>query len=288
VPELPDVVVYVEALRERVLGHRLESVKLRGPFLLRTVDPPLDALYGHTVTSVERAGKRIAFGFDNDLWLALHLMIAGRLHWNGKRQPIATFTFDNGALTLTEAGTQHRAQIHVLDACPRAAGIEPLESDVDAFASALQAENHTLKRSLTDPRLFSGIGNAYSDEILHRAKLSPVLLTFKITGEEIGRLHAATQEVLREWVDRLRAEAKGKFPEGVTAFREEMAVHGKYNQPCPRCGTKVQRIRYASNETNYCPTCQTGGKLLADRGLSRLLKEDWPKTLEELEALKKR
>jgi formamidopyrimidine-DNA glycosylase len=287
-PELPDVVVYVEALRERVLGHRLESVKLRGPFLLRTVEPPLEALFGHTVIDVRRAGKRIAFGFDNGLWLALHLMIAGRLHWNGKRQPIATFTFDNGTLTLTEAGTQHRAQIHVLDAPPAAAGIEPLESEVNAFAAALQAENHTLKRSLTDPRLFSGIGNAYSDEILHRAQLSPVMLTFKLTGEEIGRLHASTQEVLREWVDRLRTESGRKFPEGVTAFRKEMAVHGKYNEPCPRCGTKVQRIRYASNETNYCPTCQTGGKLLADRGLSRLLKEDWPKTLEELEALKKR
>jgi formamidopyrimidine-DNA glycosylase len=287
-PELPDVVVYVEALRERVLGHRLESVKLRGPFLLRTVEPPLDALSGRTVTDVQRAGKRIAFGFDNGLWLALHLMIAGRLHWNGKRQPIATFTFDHGALTLTEAGTQHRAQIHVLDACPVAAGIEPLESDVDSFAAALRAENHTLKRSLTDPRLFSGIGNAYSDEILHRAQLSPVTLTFKLTGEEIARLHAATREVLLEWMNRLRAESDGKFPEKVTAFREEMAVHGKYNQPCPRCGTKVQRIRYANNETNYCPTCQTGGKLLADRGLSRLLKEDWPKTLEELEALKRR
>jgi formamidopyrimidine-DNA glycosylase len=287
-PELPDVVVYVEALRERVLGHRLESVKLRGPFLLRTVEPPLDAVFNRTVTDIQRAGKRIAFGFDNGLWLALHLMIAGRLHWNGKRQPIATFTFDDGALTLTEAGTQHRAQIHVLDACPVAAGIEPLVSDVDAFASALRAENHTLKRSLTDPRLFSGIGNAYSDEILHRAKLSPVTLTFKLTGEEIARLYTATREILTEWVERLRAESAGKFPEKVTAFRDQMAVHGKYNQPCPRCRTKVQRIRYASNETNYCPTCQTGGKLLADRGLSRLLREDWPRTMEELEALKRR
>jgi formamidopyrimidine-DNA glycosylase len=287
-PELPDVVVYVEALRERVLGHRLEKVTLRGPFLLRTVEPPLDAVFGRTVTAVERAGKRIAFGFDNGVWLGLHLMIAGRLHWNGKRQPIATFTFDNGDLTLTEAGTQHRAQIHVLDACPSTAGIEPLESDLDQFAAALRAENHTLKRSLTDPRLFSGIGNAYSDEILHRAKLSPVALTSKLSGEEIGRVYAATRDVLREWVERLRAEAAGKFPEKVTAFRDEMAVHGKYNQPCPRCGTKVQRIRYASNETNYCPACQTGGKLLADRGLSRLLREDWPRTLEELEALKRR
>jgi formamidopyrimidine-DNA glycosylase len=287
-PELPDVVVYVEALRERVVGHRLEKLALRGPFLLRTVEPPLEALYGRAVTDIQRAGKRIAFGFDNGLWLALHLMIAGRLHWNGKRQPIATFTFDNGALTLTEAGTQHRAQIHLLDARPTAIGIEPLESSLDQFAAALRAENHTLKRSLTDPRLFSGIGNAYSDEILHRAKLSPVALTLKLTADEIGRLHAATREVLTEWVDRLRAESAAKFPEGVTAFRKEMAVHGKYNQPCPRCGTKVQRIRYASNETNYCPMCQTGGKLLADRGLSRLLKEDWPRTMEELEALKRR
>jgi formamidopyrimidine-DNA glycosylase len=278
----------VEALRERVLGHRLESVKLRGPFLLRTVEPPLEAVFGRTVADIQRAGKRIAFGFDHGLWLALHLMIAGRLHWNGKRQPVATFTFDNGALTLTEAGTQHRAQIHVLDACPVAAGIEPLQADLDVFASALRAENHTLKRSLTDPRLFSGIGNAYSDEILHRAKLSPVTLTFKLSGEEIARLYSATREVLTEWVERLRAESAGTFPEKVTAFREEMAMHGKFNRPCPRCGTKVQRIRYASNETNYCPTCQTGGKLLADRGLSRLLREDWPRTMEELEALKRR
>ncbi|HJZ95875.1 MAG TPA: DNA-formamidopyrimidine glycosylase family protein [Candidatus Solibacter sp.] len=287
-PELPDVVVYVEALRERVIGHRLESVKLRGPFLLRTVDPPLEVLYGHTVTRIERAGKRIAFGFDNGLWLAIHLMIAGRLHWNGKRQPVATFTLDHGALTLTEAGTQHRAQIHVLAAKPEAAGIEPLDATIDAFAAALRAENHTLKRSLTDPRMFSGIGNAYSDEILHRAKLSPVALTSRLSGDDIARLYGATREVLVEWVERLRAESAGKFPEKVTAFRDEMAVHGKYGQPCPRCGTKVQRIRYASNETNYCPTCQTGGKLLADRGLSRLLKEDWPRTLEELEALKRR
>ena len=287
-PELPDVVVYVEALRERVVGHRLESIKLRGPFLLRTVEPPIDALYGREVIAIERVGKRIAFGLDNNLWLAIHLMIAGRLHWNGKRQPIAIFTFDHGALTLTEAGTQHRAQIHVLAAKPEAAGIEPLDATVDAFAAALRAENHTLKRSLTDPRMFSGIGNAYSDEILHRARLSPVALTSKLSGDDIVRLYAATQEVLVEWVERLRAEAKGKFPEKVTAFRDEMAVHGKYGQPCPRCGTKVQRIRYASNETNYCPSCQTGGKLLADRGLSRLLKEDWPRTLEELEALKRR
>jgi formamidopyrimidine-DNA glycosylase len=287
-PELPDVVVYIEALRDRVFGHRLQRVTLRGPFLLRTVEPPLDALYGHTVTDIRRSGKRIAFGFDHGLWLAIHLMIAGRFHWNGKRQPVAAFEFDNGTLTLTEAGTQHRAQIHVLDACPMPAGLEPLEATTEAFAGALQSENHTLKRSLTDPRLFSGIGNAYSDEILHRARLSPVTLTFKLTADEIRRLHAATQEVLTEWVERLRSEAAAKFPEKVTAFRPEMAVHGKYGKPCPRCGGKVQRIRYASNETNYCPACQTGGRLLADRGLSRLLREDWPRTLEEMEALKRR
>jgi formamidopyrimidine-DNA glycosylase len=281
-------VVYVEALSERILGHTLVRATLRGPFLLRTVTPPMDALFGQRATEVRRAGKRIAIGFENDLWLAIHLMIAGRLHWNGKRQPVAAFEFDNGTLSLTEAGTQHRAQIHVLDQAPEAAGAEPLDASADQFAAILRSENHTLKRSLTDPRMFSGIGNAYSDEILHRAKLSPVLLTSRMGNDEIVRLHAATQEVLREWVDRLRAEAKGKFPEKVTAFRAEMAVHGKYGEPCPRCGAKVQRIRYASNETNYCPVCQTGGKLLADRGLSRLLREDWPRTLEELEALKKR
>ena len=287
-PELPDVVVYVEALRDRIVGHRLQRVAIRGAFLLRSVTPPLESLYGRSVTDVRRAGKRIAIGFEGDLWLAIHLMIAGRLHWQSKRQAIATFEFDNGALTLTEAGTQHRAQIHVLDACPQAAGLEPLEATKGAFAAALRAENHTLKRSLTDPRLFSGIGNAYSDEILHRARLSPVALTQKLSMDEIARLHAATVEVLTEWVARLRTESKGKFPEKVTAFRDEMAVHGKYKQPCPRCGTPIQRIRYAANETNYCPQCQTGGRLLADRALSRLLREDWPRTLEELEALKRR
>jgi formamidopyrimidine-DNA glycosylase len=287
-PELPDVVVYVEALQERIQGHALARVAIRGPFLLRTVTPPMEALYGHVVTDVRRAGKRIAVGFDHGLWLAVHLMIAGRLHWNGKRQPIASFEFDNGALTLTEAGTQHRAQIHVLDACPLAAGVEPLEAMPEEFAAALRSENHTLKRALTDPRIFSGIGNAYSDEILHRARLSPVTLTLRLGPEEMVRLYRATRDVLEEWVARLRAEAAGKFPEKVTAFRKEMAVHGRYGQPCPRCGTKVQRIRYAANETNYCPVCQTGGKLLADRALSRLLREDWPRTLEELEALKQR
>jgi formamidopyrimidine-DNA glycosylase len=287
-PELPDVVVYVEALGERILGHKLTRASIRGPFLLRTVAPPVDALIGRTATAVRRAGKRIAIGFDHDLWLAIHLMIAGRLHWDGKRQPIAALEFDNGTLSLTEAGTQHRAQLHILDTAPEAAGAEPLDIAQPEFAAVLRSENHTLKRSLTDPRLFSGIGNAYSDEILHRAQLSPVTLTARLTDADAKRLFDATQAVLIEWVDRLRTEARGKFPEKVTAFRKEMAVHGKYGEPCPRCGTKVQRIRYASNETNYCPHCQTGGKLLADRGLSRLLREDWPRTLEGLEALRRR
>ncbi len=287
-PELPDVEVYVEALRARAGGHTLRSAAIRGPFLLRSVEPPVDALFGHTVTDIRRAGKRIALGFDHGLWLGIHLMIAGRLHWNGKRAPLAAFEFDNGTLTLTEAGTQHRAQIHVLESPPEAAGLEPLEASAKAFAAVLKSENHTLKRALTDPRLFSGIGNAYSDEILHRARLSPIAMTLKLREEEIARLHTAVGEVLTEWTERLRAEAKGNFPEKVTAFREEMAAHGKYGKPCPRCGAAIQRIRYAANETNYCPNCQTGGRLLADRALSRLLREDWPRTLEELEALKQR
>ncbi len=287
-PELPDVEVYVEALRARVGGHTLRGAAIRGPFLLRSVEPPVDALFGHTVTDIRRAGKRIALGFDHGLWLGIHLMIAGRLHWNGKRAPLAAFEFDNGTLTLTEAGTQHRAQIHVLESPPEAAGLEPLEASAKAFAAVLKSENHTLKRALTDPRLFSGIGNAYSDEILHRARLSPIAMTLKLREEEIARLHTAVGEVLTEWTERLRAEAKGNFPEKVTAFREEMAAHGKYGKPCPRCGATIQRIRYAANETNYCPNCQTGGRLLADRALSRLLREDWPRTLEELEALKQR
>ncbi|MCU1233343.1 MAG: DNA-(apurinic or apyrimidinic site) lyase / Formamidopyrimidine-DNA glycosylase [Candidatus Solibacter sp.] len=282
-PELPDVVIYVEALSERIVGHTLVRAKLRGPFLLRTVEPPIDALYGHTVERVERAGKRIAIGFEHGLWLVIHLMIAGRLHWNGKRQPVAAFEFDNGTLTLTEAGTQHRAQIHVLDAMPETAGLEVFDATRAEFAAALRSENHTLKRALTDPRLFSGIGNAYSDEILHLAQLSPVSMTLKLSDEEVARLYGATREVLAVWTERLRAESGGKFPEKVTAFREEMAAHGKYGQPCPRCGGKIQRIRYAANETNYCPTCQTRGKLLADRALSRLLREDWPRTPEQLE-----
>jgi formamidopyrimidine-DNA glycosylase len=295
-PELPDVVVYVEALRRRIVGKRLERVLVRGPFLLRSTTPPLESTFGHTVTEVRRVGKQIAIGLEGNLWLVLHLKIAGRLHWKktppklgGARNLLAVFEFDAGALTLTEAGSERRAGLHVaageagIEALD-AGGIEPLDSDVSQFAAALREENHTLKRALTDPRLISGIGNAYSDEILHRARLSPVALTQKLSGEEIGQLFAATREVLLEWTDRLRAESGDGFPEKVTAFREGMATHGRYGEPCPRCGAKIQRIRYASNETNYCPQCQTGGKLLADRALSRLLREDWPKTAEELEA----
>jgi formamidopyrimidine-DNA glycosylase len=287
-PELPDIELYVESLAARIAGSSLRNALIRGPFLLRSVAPPVSALHGHAVTEVRRAGKRIALGFDHGLWLAIHLMIAGRLHWNGRRTPLAAFEFESGTLSLTEAGTQHRAQIHVLDAAPETTGLEPLEASAEAFAAALKSENHTLKRSLTDPRLFSGIGNAYSDEILHRARLSPVAMTLRLSPEDAARLHTATREVLAEWVDRLRAQAKGRFPEKVTAFRPEMAVHGKYGQACPRCGGAIQRIRYASNETNYCPACQTGGRLLADRALSRLLRQDWPRTPEELEALKRR
>jgi formamidopyrimidine-DNA glycosylase len=287
-PELPDVEVYVEALRTRVCGQNLRGAAIRGPFLLRSVEPPVSALLGHAVTDVRRAGKRIALGFDHGLWLAIHLMIAGRLHWNGRRAPLAAFEFDSGTLTLTEAGTQHRAQIHVLESAPETAGLEPLEASAEEFAAALKSENHTLKRALTDPRLFSGIGNAYSDEILHRARLSPIAMTLKLPLADTERLRMAVREVLTEWTERLRAEAKGNFPEKVTAFRGEMAAHGKYGQPCPRCGTRIQRIRYAANETNYCPECQTGGRLLADRALSRLLREDWPRTLEEMEALTQR
>jgi formamidopyrimidine-DNA glycosylase len=299
VPELPDVTVYVEALRERLIGRRAERVSIRGPFLLRSANPPVSAVEGKTVRDVRRVGKRIAIGVEGDLWLALHLMIAGRLHWKAEapkatdKRVLAAITFDNGVLTFTEAGTQHRAALHVVagEAGLRAldaGGIDVFEASIDEFATALRSENHTLKRSLTDPRLFSGIGNSYSDEILHAAQLSPVAMTQRLDAKQIERLYDATRGVLRQWIDRLRAEAKGKFPEKVTAFREGMAVHGRYGQPCPRCGAKVQRIRYAANETNYCAACQTGGKLLADRALSRLLHEDWPRTLEELELLKRR
>jgi formamidopyrimidine-DNA glycosylase len=297
VPELPDVTVYIEALEERTLGQTLERVRLASPFLLRSVTPPLQEAEGRKVKRFRRIGKRIAMGLDNDVWLVLHLMIAGRLHWRAKgiklagRQNLAAFDFPNGSVLLTEAGSQRRAALHVAsgEAALRdldPGGLEVLDAGLTAFTKALTARNHTLKRALTDPRIFSGIGNAYSDEILHRAMLSPVALTQKMKPEEIERLYQATRQSLIEWVERLRAERKGGFPEKVTAFRPTMAVHGKYGKPCPRCGAKIQRIRYASNETNYCAVCQTGGKLLADRALSRLLGTDWPRTLEELEDLK--
>jgi len=295
-PELPDITVYIEALEQRILGRTLTQAQIASPFLLRTIDPPVEACVGHTVSSIRRVGKRIAIGFDNDIWLVLHLMIAGRLHWSEKvkkpdgRRTLASFLFDSGCLTLTEAGSQKRASLHMAQGEAGLAALDPGGMDVmtaslDQFTRGLTVGNHTLKRALTDPHVFSGIGNAYSDEILHRARLSPITLTSRLTAEEIGRLYLATQGVLQEWTERLRAEAAGGFPEKVTAFRAEMAVHGRYGLPCPRCGAKIQRIRYASNETNYCAVCQTGGRLLADRALSRLLREDWPRTLEELEEL---
>jgi formamidopyrimidine-DNA glycosylase len=318
-PELPDVTVYVEALRARIISHKLIRAFVKSPFLLHSADPPLSATHGNTVVDVRRLGKQIAIGVaDNpsaggfsgqapsagrssgqELWLVLHLKIAGRLHWNtsapklGGRNLMASFQFDNGWLWLTEAGTQHRASLHVMAGevglqSLNAGGIEPLDATLDAFTSALRLENHTLKRSLTDPHIFSGIGNAYSDELLHRAQLSPIAMTYKLTAQEIERLYEATRATMLEWIDRLRADARDEFPEKVTAFRPEMAVHGRYGKPCPRCGAKVQRIRHASNETNYCAQCQTGGRLLADRALSRLLHEDWPRTLDELEARKKK
>jgi len=295
-PELPDITVYIEALERRILSRTLEKVRVGNPFLIRTIDPRLDEAFGQEVSQLRRVGKRIAIGLENDIWLVLHLMIAGRLHWAkpGAKLPgrrgLAAFDFTNGTVILTEAGTRHQASLHVVrdPTMLDPGGIDVLTADLAAFTKALIATNHTLKRSLTDPRIFSGIGNAYSDEILHHAGLSPVLLTQKMTSADIERLHTSTGAVLRDWIDRLRAEAGAGFPEGVTAFRKEMAVHGRYGLPCPRCGAKVQRIRYASNETNYCVNCQTGGKLLADRGLSRLLRQDWPRTLEELEALKER
>jgi formamidopyrimidine-DNA glycosylase len=295
-PELPDITVYIEALEQRISGHTLAQVQIASPFLLRTIEPPVADCVDQKVSSLCRVGKRIAIGFDNGLWLVLHLMIAGRLHWSDKakkpdgRRTLAAFLFDNGCLTLTEAGSQKRASLHMAQGIAGLAALDPGGMDVmtaslDQFTRGLMVGNHTLKRALTDPHVFSGIGNAYSDEILHRARLSPITLTSRLTAEEISRLLAATQGVLQEWVERLRAEAAGGFPEKVTAFRKEMAVHGRYGMPCPRCGAKIQRIRYASNETNYCAMCQTGGRLLADRALSRLLREDWPRTLEELEEL---
>jgi formamidopyrimidine-DNA glycosylase len=295
-PELPDIVVYIEALEARILGQTLERVRLASPFLLRTATPPIQAVEGKQVRSLRRLGKRIAVGLENDLWLVLHLMIAGRLHWRAKgakvspRGALAAFDFSGGSLVLTEAGTRRRASLHVVQSAEalealNPGGLEPLDTDLEAFGARLTSENHTLKRALTDPHLFSGIGNAYSDEILHRAQLSPVALTGRLSGESIERLYRATRQALVEWTDRLRAASQDGFPEKVTAFREGMAVHGRYGKPCPRCGAKVQRIRYADNETNYCAPCQTGGRLLADRSLSRLLKQDWPRTLEALEAL---
>jgi len=298
-PELPDIAVYIEALERRIVGRVLERALVAGPLLLRTARPPLDASHGRRVKGLRRIGKRIAIGFDNDVWLVFHLMIAGRLHWKeGRvipdgRRVSAAFYFENGTLTLTEAGTKKRASLHVLAGEAELAeldpgGIDVLATDGEQFGAVLTSANHTLKRALTDPHLFSGIGNAYSDEILHNARLSPVMLTQRMKPEDIGRLYEATRETLTHWTEKLRAEAGDKFPEKVTAFRPGMAVHGRYGQPCPRCGTKVQRIRYASNETNYCPRCQTGGKLLADRALSRLLREDWPRSLDEMEERKSR
>ena len=315
-PELPDITVYIEALDQRVVGRRLERIQLNSPFLLRTATPLISSIEGLEVVALRRLGKRICFGFKDELWLVLHLMIAGRLHWKERpragtrpaptkfsKNHLAAFHFDNGLLTLTEAGTQRRASLHLVQgaAALRAldrGGLELFQNrepkggqlnaglgkfvDLEVFARVLNSENHTLKRSLTDPRLFSGIGNAYSDEILWKAQLSPVKLTQKLSDEEMLRLYKATRDTLVDWVERLRAEANGGFPEKVTAFRQGMATHGRYREPCPLCGAKIQRIRYATNETNYCPNCQTGGKLLADRALSRLLREDWPKRADEL------
>ena len=304
-PELPDITAYIAALEPRIVGQTLERVRLHSVFVLRTADPPIESVNGRTVREIRRIGKRIAIGVeggaasDDKLWLVIHLMIAGRLHWrpaNAKlagRQALLALDFADGALILTEAGSKRRASLHLVrgeqdlrDIDP--GGVEIFSSDMNEFRAALTAENRTLKRALTDPRLISGVGNAYSDEILHAARLSPITLTHKLTADEWQRLYDATRSTLSLWTDRLVAEAKTKFPEGVTAFRPEMAVHGRFSKPCPRCGSPIQRIRYADNETNYCATCQTGGKVLADRSLSRLLGSDWPRTLDELEALKRR
>jgi formamidopyrimidine-DNA glycosylase len=312
-PELPDITVYLAALERRIRGHELESVQIISPFLLRTASPPISSVEGRKVLDLRRLGKRICIGFEDELWLVIHLMIAGRLHWKAEtrkslglrssskfKAQLALFHFDAGTLSLTEAGTQRRASLHLVQG---ETGLSSLDRggvelftrqksdrtggpgkfiDLQAFARVLKSENHTLKRALTDPRLFSGIGNAYSDEILWHAQLSPVKVTNKLSDDEVARLHTATRDTMVEWIERLRNEAGEDFPEKVTAFRQEMATHGRYKEPCPRCGTKIQRIRYAANETNYCPNCQTAGKLLADRALSRLLREDWPKTVEEL------
>jgi formamidopyrimidine-DNA glycosylase len=300
VPELPDISAYLTALEPRILGQKLEHVRLGSAFILRTVDPPVSAAEGRIVTALRRIGKRIAIGVEGDVWLVIHLMIAGRLHWKaagaklGGRNALLALDFSNGTLTLTEAGSKRRASLHIVrgnqlyDMDPGGYEIFAPEASVAGFRSALTQENRTLKRALTDPRLISGVGNAYSDEILHAAQLSPIALTQKLKPEEWERLYAATRSTLTAWIDRLNREAEKAFPEKVTAFRPEMAVHGRFGQPCPRCGQPIQRIRYADNETDYCAECQTGGKVLADRSLSRLLGADWPRTLDELEALKRK
>jgi len=296
VPELPDITVYIEALEKRILGQTLTRVQIAGLSLLRTAQPPISSVEGKKVLQLRRIGKRIAIGFEDDLWLVLHLMISGRLHWHqsGSKAPksrtLASFVFSNGTLSLTEAGTRKRASLHLVQGEAALRGLDPgglevLQASLESFTAVLQSENHTLKRALTDPQLFSGIGNAYSDEILFAARLSPTALTKKLTASEIDRLLTAVRDQMVQWTERLRVDAGDKFPEKVTAFRPEMAVHGRYKQPCPCCGGKIQRIRYAANETNYCPHCQTGGELLADRSLSRLLRQDWPKNAEDLENL---
>ena len=294
-PELPDVVLYIEALKARIVGERLEQLHLLSPFVLRSVDPPIDSIIGLTVRDVLRSGKRIVVSFDRDLFLVLHLMIAGRLRWRepnqkpgvGPKLLLASLVMSNGTLLFTEASSRKRASMQLVRGRPALAalergGVEPLETTIDVFRDALMRENHTLKRALTDPRLFSGIGNAYSDEILHAAGLSPLKLTRSLSAEEVERLHGATRETLLLWIDRLRRDLAGRFPEKVTAFHDRMAVHGRFKQPCPVCGTPVQRIVYAANECNYCAKCQTGGRLLADRSLSRLLRDDWPKSIDDL------
>jgi formamidopyrimidine-DNA glycosylase len=298
-PELPDIAAYVSALEPRILAQPIQQIRLASPFLLRTAQPPLTDVEGRIVRELRRIGKRIAIGVEGDLWLVLHLMIAGRLHWRPRgaklagRRSLAALDFPNGSLVLTEAGTKHRASLYVVSGevglqSMDPGGIDILSSNLGSFREVLTAENRTLKRALTDPRLLSGVGHAYSDEILHAAQLSPIALTQKLKPDEWERLFAATQETLKLWINRLRVEAEAGFPEKVTAFRKDMAVHGRYGESCPRCGEKIQRIRYADNETNYCARCQTGGKVLADRSLSRLLRSDWPRTLDELEALKRR
>jgi len=298
-PELPDIAAYIGALESRIVGQPIEQVRLASPFLLRTAQPPIASVNGRAVRELRRIGKRIAIGVEGHLWLVLHLMIAGRLHWRPRlaklagRKSLAAFDFPNGSLVVTEAGSQHRASLQVISGeeglrALDPGGIDVFASDFSAFRAALTAENRTLKRALTDPRVVSGIGNAYSDEILHAAQLSPITLTQKLGSQEWERLFKSTREILQQWIDLLQAEAEAGFPEKVTAFREDMAVHGRYGEPCRTCGEKIQRIRYANNETNYCAKCQTGGKVLADRSLSRLLRSDWPRTLEELEDLKRR